>query len=806
MSVNNNYMSLTSSLARRFARLVPAVALAAIASVSSTIATAYETTIFHAETVNLSMAATTRSDAPTILSIEAFNRRFDLELMSNNDLIQNFDSASVAGISLYKGNLVGVDNSWVRLTSLNGKLSGVVHDGNELFLIDQVTSLESAVSPALYAELSAGGAGNAMFRAEDVVTTALCGAGGAQASIVGEGGTMADVVREFDQMAAPDQSITVKLVFDEALRQFAAGRGSSAEAQSIAHMNIVDGIFSNQVGVKILLTPGIRLPGTDIGEIDARDLLAEFRSYIINNGNEGVAHLFTGREMNANVAGIAYVSAICNSQYGVGLSEVGKDSRVPTVGGLIAGHEIGHNFGAPHDNQSGSPCQSTPGNFLMNPSINGSDQFSACSLTQMASTIDRLGSCLAPYGGGNQAPTLDNIGDQTNDVGDSISIKVTASDPDSTDLTFSATGLPTGVSISDDGDITGNTSAEGTFNTVVSVSDGQAADSESLTWTVNGPDNNAPVIAPIADQTNDEGDTVALQVSASDDDGDSLIYSATGLPTGLVINRSSGLISGTASAAGNFSSAVTVSDGDASDTSSFGWTVNKVTDPGDVVVSVAPAGQRVTENNVSVAVEVTLSRASTSPVSVIAFSRVDTATPGSDYYGFTATVNFAAGETSQTVDVQILDDTAEEDDEAFQVVLANATGAVIGTGTSPITIVDDDSDGNGPAYFSIDSVSVGESDGTAKITITLSKALTDVASVSVATAPDTARNGADYYGLFETVEFAAGETQMMLSVPILDDSADEDDETINTRLFNSSNNARIGNGEGSITINDDDGV
>ena len=64
-----------------------------------------------------------------------------------------------------------------------------------------------------------------------------------------------------------------------------------------------------------------------------------------------------------------------------------------TIGALTAAHEFGHNFGAPHDNQGGSACASTPGTFLMNPSINGSNEFSQCSVTQMQDTLDRV-SCL----------------------------------------------------------------------------------------------------------------------------------------------------------------------------------------------------------------------------------------------------------------------------------------------------------------------------------------------------------------------------------------------------------------------------
>ncbi|MGH3297803.1 MAG: discoidin domain-containing protein [Trebonia sp.] len=68
----------------------------------------------------------------------------------------------------------------------------------------------------------------------------------------------------------------------------------------------------------------------------------------------------------------------------------------------------------------------------------------------------------------------------------------------------------------------------------------------------------------------------SLQVQASDSaSGQTLTYSATGLPAGLSINSSTGLISGTPTATGTGSTTVTVKDTTgASGSATFGWTVN----------------------------------------------------------------------------------------------------------------------------------------------------------------------------------------------------------------------------------------
>ena len=60
-------------------------------------------------------------------------------------------------------------------------------------------------------------------------------------------------------------------------------------------------------------------------------------------------------------------------------------------------------------------------------------------------------------GGGNQAPTLDPIGDKTVAEGDSLAFSVTASDPDGpAPIVLTASPLPPGASFTDNGDGTGD--------------------------------------------------------------------------------------------------------------------------------------------------------------------------------------------------------------------------------------------------------------------------------------------------------------------------------------------------------------
>jgi Putative Ig domain len=90
-----------------------------------------------------------------------------------------------------------------------------------------------------------------------------------------------------------------------------------------------------------------------------------------------------------------------------------------------------------------------------------------------------------------------------------------------------------------------------------------------------GGGNTVTVTSP-GSQTGTVGTAVSLQIHATDSaSGQTLTYSATGLPAGLSINSSTGLISGTPTTAGTSSVTVTAKDTtNASGSVSFTWTIS----------------------------------------------------------------------------------------------------------------------------------------------------------------------------------------------------------------------------------------
>src|SRR5579859_3291196 len=175
--------------------------------------------------------------------------------------------------------------------------------------------------------------------------------------------------------------------------------------------------------------------------------------------------------------------------------------------------------------------------------------------------------------------TVTSPGNQTGTVGTAVSLQIHASDSASGQtLTYSASGLPAGLSInSSTGLISGTPTTAATSSVTVTATDTTGASgSATFTWTVNPSGGNTVTVTNPGNQTGTVGTAVSLQIHATDSaSGQTLTYSATGLPAGLSINASTGLITGTPTTAGTSSVTVKATDTtDAAGSASFTWTVS----------------------------------------------------------------------------------------------------------------------------------------------------------------------------------------------------------------------------------------
>jgi hyaluronate lyase len=129
--------------------------------------------------------------------------------------------------------------------------------------------------------------------------------------------------------------------------------------------------------------------------------------------------------------------------------------------------------------------------------------------------------------------------------------------------------LPSGISLSSSGLLSGTTTSSGTFPVVVRLTDANGSYAE-ISTSLNVV---APVVAPVisssATASGQKGTAFSYTITAS---GSPISYSAPNLPAGLSLNTSTGVITGTPAAGGAFS--VTISATNAGGTGSTTLTLN----------------------------------------------------------------------------------------------------------------------------------------------------------------------------------------------------------------------------------------
>jgi probable HAF family extracellular repeat protein len=207
--------------------------------------------------------------------------------------------------------------------------------------------------------------------------------------------------------------------------------------------------------------------------------------------------------------------------------------------------------------------------------------------------------------------------------------------------------------------------------------------------------------------------------------------------------------------------------------------------------------------NVAAVFTVTLSAASTQPVTVAYATANGTATAGSDYQATSSTLTFSPGQTSKTITILVNGDRLGEPNEIFFVNLSGPTNGIIADGRGVGTILDDE------PRISIGDVSMAEGrKGKTTLftfTVTLSAAYDQAVTVSFRTVNGTATTSdGDYVAKTGTLTFAPGETTKTITIEVKGDSKKEANETFYLDLFGNSSNALFTKKRGlGMILNDD---
>jgi hypothetical protein len=191
----------------------------------------------------------------------------------------------------------------------------------------------------------------------------------------------------------------------------------------------------------------------------------------------------------------------------------------------------------------------------------------------------------------------------------------------------------------------------------------------------------------------------------------------------------------------------------------------------------------------------------------VRFTTSDGSAGSSDYTPISGTLTFSDGVSNRTFSVTIADDSDDETDETVNLTLSDPTGgASLGSpAEATLTIEDNDTPGApGTLQFSQSSYTVGESGGTATITVVRGEGTNGTVTVDYATSNGSATSS-DYTSVSGTLTFSNGVANQTFSVTILSDTNAEPDETVNLTLSNPTGGASLGSpSSAALTIQDDD--
>jgi hypothetical protein len=192
----------------------------------------------------------------------------------------------------------------------------------------------------------------------------------------------------------------------------------------------------------------------------------------------------------------------------------------------------------------------------------------------------------------------------------------------------------------------------------------------------------------------------------------------------------------------------------------------------------------VNENGGSVDVKVTRTGGQAGGLTVDYDAIGGTAVVGVDYSlpPLPRTLTFGVGEATQTITIPIVDNAAAGGDKTIVLSLSNPSlPAVLGNPSQVVvTIVDDEQ----TLKFGALGFSVVENKGPAVVTVERRGAAVGTLLVDFATVTGTATAPADYTAVTRTLTFAANVRSQTVSIPVVNDTLIEGNETFDVRLSN----------------------
>ena len=338
------------------------------------------------------------------ISVEILGHPYQLQLVENSELNNKVVGVNASDTAKhYTGKVVDIEQSWVRVSNIDDRWVGVVSLYNEMYAIDEVEQTNSNI-------LAATSGMSATPMSEMTEFAGTCGSGDHMHSVlesfspavsnalVANTPTVSQSFAAFcnNQVNGICAIAEVEVAFD---LQFQAFFGAQSGAQAAAIMNIVDGHYRNDLNISID-SISIVLLNNDLFDVttDAMALLTDMATKKDNGqipfitNNNALTHLVTGRNLNGNTLGVAFLGTVCRSDGGsTGLSSLFLNGLgVPNIAlsAIVVAHELGHNLGSNHDGPAEGNAACPINTFIMSPGLGpGITNFSFCTAEEIEAEL-----------------------------------------------------------------------------------------------------------------------------------------------------------------------------------------------------------------------------------------------------------------------------------------------------------------------------------------------------------------------------------------------------------------------------------
>lgn len=339
------------------------------------------------------------------LSLATATGTLELELTPNDLRAPNYRAEEVGANGLtrlidsapahtFKGQLKGRSNTTARFTIDENNIEGLIIVEDEKYFIESLRRFSKAANKNEFV----------IYRESDVIekSPAACAFtlnGKLKEAAAGVSSQSLSALKSGASNSAIPLNREIELA-TEADYEFVNTLGSSSAANTeiLTIMNLVEGVYENELGISFSIvyqhtwaTPDDPYVSTNPGA-----LLTEFKNHWNNNltgVNRDVAHLWTGKDLDSNVIGVASIGVTCKSPteaYGVSQHVFDLDIRVG-----ITAHELGHNFGATHPDHE-SPAIDACAESVMQSHVGSSRSFCQFSRDQIAAYFNENSTCLTP--------------------------------------------------------------------------------------------------------------------------------------------------------------------------------------------------------------------------------------------------------------------------------------------------------------------------------------------------------------------------------------------------------------------------